>query len=129
MRLTVGDLIAEIRDNFKAILGSNDWGPNSCSWNTKYPEGSVAILDALSLAAEPPISVGVTVRLDANARSITAEYFGLNQQPRSYPVPFKNDEFDLSDNSPLYPLCEEILEPLKHVRCDQGSKPNPNIIV
>jgi hypothetical protein len=118
MRLTLDDLVAEIRDNFKAILADHAKGGSTCSWTVTQPEGVVLTISALNLVAEPPVPVGVTVRLDAAAQNIEAEYFGFNHQRLSFPIPrLANGVYDLSDDSPLFQICQRIFEPLSRVRC------------
>ena len=118
MRLTVDDLVAEIRGNFQAILADHAERGSTCSWTITQPEGVVLTIGALSLVAEPPVPVGLMVRLDATAQNIEAEYFGFSHQPLSFPIPrLANGVYDLSDDSPLFEICQQIFEPLNRVRC------------
>lgn len=108
---TLDDVIAEIRENLLLLIEEG-----TCSWELVPAHGSPMTLRTLSVKTEPPKSYGVMVTVDAN--NIHAEYFGLSEQPKRFAVPrLPNGEYNLNDDGPLYEICEEIVKPLRLVRC------------
>ncbi len=103
------DILAELEDNFKIILG--DWSDRGARHSysisrLEFPAVGVRIVMSLFHRAQ--------VHVTENGSAIVVQYLIKGGTERSWSTPTNvNGQFDASVETKLFHICEEIMQPLE----------------